>query len=366
MNRRVDFVLPSFAGGGAERVALTLLADLDRDRFAPRLIVLSAEGPLADRVPPDAPMVDLRRPRLRNALPQLIRAIYADAVFSTIGYVNLALLAARPLLRSRLILREANLPSLSLPHAPHPRLMRIGYRRWYRRADRVIATSQRMADELAEDCAVPRARMSVLANPVDVDAIRTAAAAGIEQTTADGEAGPHFVAAGRLVEQKGYDRVIDAIAGLPADCRLTIFGDGPERDALQSRIEARGLAARVVLSGYRQDPWPDIATADAFLLPSRWEGMPNAALEALACGTPVIATAESGGFGEVADLASRDAIVMTRDWQDFERALAAVAARPARTDRQLRDSLLPAAYERRRVSAEFSRILDDMLSEPRR
>lgn len=126
---RIDFVLPSLAGDGADRVALTLLRDLDQEGFAPLLIPMNRNGPLEDLLSPDIPVVDLARPRLRQALPALLKTLRtgnADIIFSTLGYVNLAVLAMKPLLRGKLVLREANLPSISLKAAPYPRILSRG------------------------------------------------------------------------------------------------------------------------------------------------------------------------------------------------------------------------------------------------
>ncbi len=74
------------------------------------------------------------------------------------------------------------------------------------------------------------------------------------------------------------------------DAHLTILGDGPRNTKLHDMIISLGVEEKVNLAGFIKNPWAYYAGADTFLLSSRWEGMPNAALEALACGTPVIAT----------------------------------------------------------------------------
>jgi glycosyltransferase involved in cell wall biosynthesis len=353
----VTFVLPSFAGGGAERVVLGLLAHVDRARIAPALIVLNGEGPLRELLPADVPLTDLARPRLRHAAPALIRAIRRArprAVVSTLGYVNLALLAGRRFLPrgTRLVVREANMPSLSLPAGPRPGLMRRLYRRYYPRADAVICSSRLMREEMARDFAVPPRCLQLLANPVDAAAIRAKAAPVPAPRVSDLAGTAEFVAAGRFTRQKGFDRLIELFAALPGESRLTILGDGPERAALEA--VARGLGGRVSLPGFSDAPWPHYAAADAFLLPSRWEGMPNAALEALACGTPVIATPESGAIGEIAAAAPPGAVTLAPWGEDFAAALAAVAAR---ADSGLRPSLLPPGHEPEAVARRLEEIV---------
>ena len=337
-------VLPDFAGGGAERVTLALANGLVRRNFRVRLVVFRAAGPLMPLCDPAIGIRVLERPRLRTALMPLvgeIRRCRPRVVFSSLGYVNLALLALRPMMPSeiRLWVREANQPSLSIPRSPIPRLMRAGYRLLYPRADRVICTSQRMREELEHDFAVPQAVIDNLFNPVDTNMVREHA---VRPRRREGF-GRRFVASGRMTVQKGFDRLLEMFADLTEDSNhLTILGAGPELDHLQELAERLGVAARVDLPGYVAEPWGWYAGADAFLLPSRWEGMPNAALEALACGTPVIATPEAGGIAEVAALSEPGAVKVLEAGPGFVAAMRATsqADRPV-----LRQSLLPREFE---------------------
>lgn len=348
-------VLPSFAGGGAERVMLNLLAGLDRDGFDPSLIVLDGRGPLAHLAPADVAVHDLATPRLRQGLRRLICAIRTespDALVSTFGHVNMALLACRGLLPkdTRIIARDANLPSLSLPSGPHPKLMKLAYRLLSRRADIVLCSSARMAEEFAADFGVPRAKLEILPNPIAVAAMRKAAMRPVRQPGP----GQRFVAAGRLTSQKGFDRLIDLFARAKDEAHLTIVGEGKQRAALEARAASLHLDGRVIFEGFDPAPWPLYAGADAFLLPSRWEGMPNAALEALACGTPVVATPESGGMREIAADAGPAAIHIAAFGDEFLTAMDAIDARPPV---QTRPSLLPDRFDLPNVCRQFESIL---------
>jgi len=353
------FVLPSFAGGGAERVTIQLAAAVREAGLTTSLALLDARGPLATLVPPDLPVTDLGRPRLRAALPALhghLRRLRPDLVFSSFGHVSAALVAMRPLLRPRprLIAREANLPSLSLAGGGMDRLVRAACRLAYPRCDLVLASSQRMAGELRALFAVQPWRLALLDNPVAVDTIRARAAQAPVPARPPGRV---FVACGRLVPQKGFDRLIALWPRLPADAHLVILGDGPDRTALVALARGLGLEHRVHFAGFVVNPWAWYQAADAVLLASRFEGMPNVALEALACGTPVVATPESGGLAELAEDVPAGALSMAPFGADYAVAIAAVEPPPPP-----RASLLPPRFSGEAVAADLRRHMRRLLA----
>ena len=112
---------------------------------------------------------------------------------------------------------------------------------------------------------------------------------------------PTVIAVGRLSLQKGFDILLSAFArgGLPSEWQLVILGDGPERPALQAQIDALGLTNNVLMPGIVAEPEQWLQHADLFVLPSRDQGFPNALLEAMNCGLPVIAFDCPSGPGEI-------------------------------------------------------------------
>ncbi|MBT5415938.1 MAG: glycosyltransferase, partial [Rhodospirillaceae bacterium] len=197
---RTVFLLPSFAGGGAERVVVTVAGTLAERGRDIHLIVLSGTGPLADLVSSALPVHVLDRPRVRAALPALVRTIRRlrpATIVSTISQLNLAVAALRPAMPAGMAvyLRETNTPSrnlASLPPLAHL-LMRGGYRMLYPKATGVVCNAGIVAQELERDFLVEPARIHRIDNPVDITDLRARA----RPTRRAPGPGPRFVAAGR-------------------------------------------------------------------------------------------------------------------------------------------------------------------------
>jgi glycosyltransferase involved in cell wall biosynthesis len=309
--RAVLFLIPSLTGGGAERVIVTLLRHLDRERFTLALAVVDMRNAVyRSDVPDDVEVIDLGSSRVRYALPRIIRLIWRrrpDVAFSTLGHLNLALAILRPLLpnETRYVARETVVVSQALGSYSLPVIWAAAYRLFYHRFDLVICQSADMQRDLVTTFRLPSQRAVVIHNPVDVSRIhdlaneRQAGPGGIGPARPD-RAKTHLVAAGRLVHQKGFDILIEAVALCRnPSLQLTILGEGPLHEELERLAQEKGVAEQVQFSGFLRNPYPTLALADAFVLSSRYEGFPNVVLEALACGTPVVATPAPGGTREI-------------------------------------------------------------------
>jgi len=343
---KVCFVIPSLTSGGAERVAVTVLSALDPERHERVLYLFSGErGVYFDRIAPGVRVVIASRRSWPGRLWELVRFMRAtrpDVVMPFLSYFITASAVWLSRIPARVIFNQGT-PTTGFLDDPDfawrqpwkRRLFAMVTRWFYRRADAVVVTSAGVADDLAINYGVPRANLRVLHNPVDIEAIAAAASAVHSGSIPH----PLVVAAGRLAGVKNYPLLLAAVGRLRQDSggpSLWILGEGPERARLEAIAAAPDLAGRVRFLGFQENPWAIIARADVFVLTSTYEGFGNVLVEAMACGTPVVAT-ESAGTREIIEHGV-NGLLVTHDANAVAVAIASILA-----DRPLRDRLVARA-----------------------
>lgn len=206
----------------------------------------------------------------------------APVVMSLLTRTNLYAIAATQGLGCRVVISERNDPDLQTMDAAWHALRFFEYRK----ADAVTSNSIGILQKMSGY--VPHEKLKLLPNPIVVPSLP----AVFPQRKCQ------FVTVARLVHQKGIDLLLAAfaqIAGELPDWSLEIVGDGPEREALVANAARLGIAGRVTFHGYLTSPGDILLSSRIFVLPSRFEGMPNALLEAMAYGLAPIVTDCSPG-----------------------------------------------------------------------
>ena len=304
--RRICFVLPSLAGGGAERAAVHILNALDGQQWDRSMYLFDRVGPYLDEVSPDIRLsagTDHSRIGRWQELRRFIRDTRPEIVVSFLSYFSVLSAARAAGVGARVVFNQQTPMTAFLADGDYPwrgqwhrRLFSLVTRTGYAAADLVVATSRGVATDLQTAFGVSTGHVRVIPNPVDIDAVVRAAAEPLDAVFASQWTAPVIVAAGRLAEAKNYPLLIDAVALLRqrVPARLFILGQGELEGAIRARIAERGLGDAVVLCGFQKNPWKFIAKADLFALSSHYEGFGNVLVEAMACGVPVVATASAG------------------------------------------------------------------------
>lgn len=228
-------------------------------------------------------------------LRALERSLRPDTTLSFLTRANVANWASRASKGEPWIVSERVNTSAHLGSGLSGRLSRMLVQLSYRHATHIIAVSQGVADDLSATFAVPADIISVIANPVDTARIMGQA---LEKYPAHPDE-PYIIGMGRLVENKNFGLLIDAFATASIPGKLIIIGDGPLRPVLEKQIADHGLGERIILTGFIQNPFPLLANAQFFVLPSNAEGFPNGLVEAMSTGTAVISTNCKSGPAEI-------------------------------------------------------------------
>lgn len=294
-DRPLLVIIPDLDAGGAQRVALLLSEALSTIQDRPvRLVLFRAKGPFLDTVPNTVEVVNLGASRVRYALPALASYLRNQNPLTTLSMIkstnvicSLAhRLAGRP---GRLIIREANVRNnYNLGTTLVRRVIwRLLMSFTYRHADALVVNASETPKSLTELRITCPSDINVIDNPISAPPITKYASSSDYRPW---ENGVYLCSIGRLVDQKGFDILIRALALQKHKLHsLVILGEGPKRAHLTKLAHRLGVANRVFLPGY-YPPHEVLKNAAGFVSSSRNEGSPNAIGDALAAGCPIVAT----------------------------------------------------------------------------
>jgi glycosyltransferase involved in cell wall biosynthesis len=319
--KRILVFRPILGEGGADRITITLLRYLDRARFQPTLVLLRREGIWLDDVPPDVPVVELDTGRLRYAvrpLASLLRRTRPDVLFSTSSGANkIAALAHRlvPDQKRRLVLSERNTFSVARQERRSkwlPVVAVVGA--LYRQADRIIAVSRGVADDLVQSLGLPADLVIPIHNPIVDESILELAQDPLDHPWFADDV-PVLLAVGRLVKQKDYPLLLQAFALLRRRraLRLIVLGEGELRRQLERLANDLGVGSDVQFMGFVKNPFAYMQRCTIYVLSSSFEGLPGSLIQAMACGSAVVSTDCPSGPSEIIEDGSNGFLVPVGD-----------------------------------------------------
>ena len=304
--RRVAVFVPTMHGGGAERAMLMFCRELLRLGFRVDLLTVSFEGPLRELIPQGISGVDLRSRKATLAVFKLVSYLRRQrplALYSTISNANVVASLAGKLAgaSTKTIVRESNAP-LSTPKNTLSRWVTFKAAPYaYRLSHGVIAVSNGVAHELEMLAPHLSKKMRVIATPVISDEVLAQGAEAVDHPWFRHHDKPIILGAARLEPHKGLLSVVRAFSKVRVDkdARLVILGEGTQQQRLELEVERLGLQEHVALLGFQKNPFAFMSKANAFVLASEFEGLPNVLIQAMAFGTPIVSTDCKSGPAEI-------------------------------------------------------------------
>ena len=372
--RHIGLFVRSFGGGGgAERVMLNLATALADRGHRVDLVMGRKEGHFLEEIPDTVTVIDLKIRSARQLLPTVLKmprvaaalaahlsgsrlpwilggvpglAAYLNqqrptALLSALSYPNMTAVLARRLsiASTRTVISVHNHLSVATAGADRAADKTFPHlaRRLYPEADRIVAVSDGVAEDLAHTLGLPRTRIRTIYNPVFRPDMLTLARAPLEHAWFAPGAPPVILGIGKLKPQKDFGCLIRAFARVRAvrPARLLILGEGSQREALLSLAGQLGVANHIALPGFVANPFAYLGRAAVFALSSAWEGLSNVIIEALACGCPVVSTDCPSGPAELLARGAYGSLVPVGDDTALAQALLASLDHPPHRERLL-------------------------------
>ena len=354
---RVALIITELSAGGAEKALVELALRLDPTRFEPVVFTLSGLprdqentlAPILARRGIEVVPLDVRGVASAiSAIWRLSRLLKRGGFQVAQGFMFHANILGR--LAARLARTPVFCAGVRVAERDAPRRLKID-RLFARLCDRWVCVSESVARFTVDVGGIEASRVVTIPNGASTTAGDLADSAAPPLPDGWEASERKAVAVGRLARQKGFDELLsDADSWLLAPRQekwtLWIFGEGEERESLERIVSEKGLGEVAFLPGWRSDVRRLLEDADLFLLPSRWEGMPNALLEAASLGKACLCR-NAEGVAEILGAGAQEQVVESASGPEWR-----AAAVRLMSDADLRARL--GASNRSRAESEFS------------
>jgi glycosyltransferase involved in cell wall biosynthesis len=341
----VTFFLPNLHGGGAQQVFCNLSRAFARRGYAVDLLVTWDQGQLSGAVPDGVRTISLSPPSVpvvgsAAGIPRMVTYLseaQPSVLYSAMTYANISAVVAARLADSETstVLTEHTMPEQNEASLKGRAVNRLAGA-LYPSADAVVAVSESVARGVSARFGLDAEDVSVVHNPILTANLDDKAAASLERDWVPADATDVLVSVGRLAEVKDFPTLLRSLALLvdeyDRDAALVLFGKGPQRERLAQSAAELGVDERVSMPGYVDNPFKYLRRASVFVSSSRFEGLPTAIVEALACGCPVVATDCPGGSREVLADGRYGSLVPVGDHGALARAVDETLSSPPPTE----------------------------------
>ena len=272
-------------------------------------------------------------------LTNYLRRQQPDALLSAKTHANLVAIWARKIadVRTRIVVSERSTMSTVIKNSRKWR-WRFGLpllRGVYPQADLMVAVSKGVADDVSSCLGLSRERIASIYNPILTDQIKDQSILPVFHPWFDTGKIPIILGVGRLVPAKDFPTLLKAFAHIRATrpARLVILGEGRERQILENLAINLEIASDFSLPGFKANPYAYMSRATVFVLSSLLEGLPNALIEALACGCPVVSTNCRSGPQEILANGAFGSLVPVGDERALAKAILNTLEHPPNAER---------------------------------
>lgn len=337
MQQRLAVVISFSGDGGVERMILNLVEQFAAMGVAVDLLTIRANSSHLSTLPAGVRHVDLGIRHATLATPALMRYLKRERPAAMLVAKDRAIRSAalaRRLSGSsvRLVGRlGTNLSAALEGKSALQRWSRYLPMRWlYPYVDTIIAVSEGVAGDTIRITGLAAERVQVVRNPVITSRLSALVKEATPHVWLDDPSIPVLLGAGRLTRQKDFHTLLRAFALVRSRqrCRLLILGEGAHRESLMELAQELKVIEDFALPGFTQNPYAYMARANVFVLSSAWEGSPNVLTEALALGTPVVATDCPSGPREILRDGEYGPLVTIGDAEGMATAIEQVLAQP--------------------------------------
>ena len=334
--KKALIILPSYSIGGAEKVIWSYFKHFKESKISLKLLVVNAKD--ANSNFKNKNIINLNFSRFIYAIPRILTFLKnenIDVVISTFPNISAILLSLKyfNLIKVKIIVRQPNLVDKSLSGSFKLYILKIIYKFFIKFADAAIVTSEFMKEEILK-YHLKNDKIFLIRNPINIKETRkgiTPVRIGADNLT--------FIFVGRLVYQKGIDRILHLLA-INKNIKLIVVGEGDFKSKLLKKVKYLNIEGRIKFLGKILKPYNLVAGADYFILPSRWEGLPNCVLESLALGTPVISTKQIYSLNDYKKNIYNKSIMLFESINDISKNIDFLEKRKDYKKPKLRKSLL--------------------------
>lgn len=303
--KKILFIMQSLQGGGAERVTLDLIKQLDKEKFEPIIFVVNYFGALVTSLPSNIKVIKVLSEHEKTVfhLPKVIKSLYrasleVDLLIGTLEMTPTYLASIASNLTKKPAIGWVHIDVSKYPNTNriiHKNLIRITYNK----LSKVVAVSNGVRDSIQTMFPQIKVPIKRIYNPIRIEDIHYMMN---EKNELEKIKEPIILGVGRLTEMKGFDDLIKAhkyLLDKKISNKLIILGEGEQRLHLESLIKELNVQDSVILKGFVNNPYKYMKSADVFVLSSVYEGFSIVLAEALAVGTPVVSTDCPSGPSEI-------------------------------------------------------------------